>query len=268
MTNTKIILKPLILLFFLTGLIFVSFFGCSLFSKKYEKKEVTEYKINVTGKKLFSVDNINGNIKISRNTTDSLLRIKAELYAYVSKKELNEPLDRIKIKIDSSGNEVSLNSEYYREKRFFHLDIGKSDKINYEISVPANLEISIDNTSGKVDIRDIDNDIKLNIINGDVSLINTTGNLNADLTNSKIRCELDSTKGLNIKNVNENITLYLGNAFSGNIKAECVNGKIVTKDLDFKKSDNSKNSFEGKLGNSDVDVRLETVNGKIFLNKK
>ena len=268
MNKIKIILKPLILLFFLTGLIFVSFFGCSLFSKKYEKKEVTEYKINVKGKKLFSLDNVSGNIKISRNTTDSLLRIKAEVFAYVTKKELSEPLDRIKIKIDTSGNEVSFNSEYYREKKFFHFDVGKSDKINYEISVPDNIEISVDNTNGKIDIDDVDNNIKLNIINGDINLSNTSGNLNVDLTNGKIKCELDSTKGLNIKNINGNITLNLGSSFSGNIKADCVNGKVVTKDLEFKNTENSRNSFEGKLGNSNVDVRLETVNGKIYLNKK
>jgi hypothetical protein len=239
-----------------------------LFSKKYEKKEVTEYKINVKGKKLFSIDNVSGSIKISRNTTDSLLRIKAEVFAYVTKKELNEPLDRIKIKIDSSGNEVSFNSEYYREKKFFHFDVGKSDKINYEISVPSNLDISVDNTSGKVDISDIENNIKLDVINGDINMFNTSGSLNIDMTNGKIKCELDSTKGLNISNINGNITLNLGSTFSGKINANCVNGKVITRDLEFKYSDNSKNTFEGKLGNSDVGVKLETVNGKIYLYKK
>jgi hypothetical protein len=47
-----------------------------------------------------------------------------------------------------------------------------------------------------------------------------------------------------------------------------VNGKVITRDLEFKYSDNSKNTFEGKLGNSDVGVKLETVNGKIYLYKK
>ena len=99
-------------------------------------------------------------------------------------------------------------------------------------------------------------------------MFNTSGSLNIDMTNGKIKCELDSTKGLNISNINGNITLNLGSTFSGKINANCVNGKVITRDLEFKYSDNSKNTFEGKLGNSDVGVKLETVNGKIYLYKK
>jgi DUF4097 and DUF4098 domain-containing protein YvlB len=262
------ILKKSAVLIFLAGILFISVFGCSLFTKRYEKKEVTEYKINTIGKKSLSIDNVNGTIRISKNTTDNLLKVKAEIIAYVSKKELNEPVESMKLKIDTTGSDISFNSEYYKEKKFFHFDIGRTDKIDYEIVIPSNLDISIDNTNGKIYIDDIDNSVKLNIVNGDIKLTNTTGNINVDVTNGKVNGDLDSSKGLNIKTVNGSITLNLGNLFSGNFKAECLNGKVVVKDLEFKKYEESKKTFEGRLGKSDVDVRLETVNGKIYLNKK
>lgn len=42
----------------------VIFSSCSLFSSKYEKVEKGEYKLSTFGKKRFSLNNINGKVKI------------------------------------------------------------------------------------------------------------------------------------------------------------------------------------------------------------
>lgn len=268
MIKITFILKKFIVFFFLLAFLLVGIFGCSLFSKRYEKKEVNDFNINTKGKKSLSINNVSGSIKISKNTTDSILRVKAEVITYVSKKELNKSSDELRIKIDTSGNDISFDNEYYKEKRIFHFDIGRKDKINYEISVPQNLDITIENVSGKIDIDNIENNLKIDLVNGDATLSNTPGNVEVEVTNGKIKCDLDSSKGLNLNTVNGSITLNLSGTFSGYFRADCVNGKVVVKDLDFKKYEESKKSFEGKLGESNVNVKLETVNGKIYLNKK
>jgi DUF4097 and DUF4098 domain-containing protein YvlB len=269
MIKLKYFTVPILLFYFCIGLLILNISGCSLFKKKYEKRETKDYIINSTGKKKISLSNLSGNVKVSKNTADSLIRIKTEIVAYVTKKELNEPLENIKMKIDTTGSVVDISSESYSERKFFKFSINnKSNKINYDISIPDMLEVSIDNTSGKIIIEDLNSDVKVDLVSGNISLKDIYGKVNLDVTNGKIDGDLDSTKGLDINTVNGSITLNLGSSFAGNFKADCVNGKVITKDLTFQRTEESKKSFEGTLGSSNIDVKLETVNGKIYLNKR
>ncbi len=54
---------------------------------------------------------------------------------------------------------------------------------------------------------------------------------------------------------------------NANVRAESINGKITDENLQFKDIMREKKLFKGKLGNGDpnVDIRIETVNGRIKL---
>lgn len=246
----------------------ILFSGCSLFQKRYEKSEKKEISVNTSGKKKVVLDNTNGDVKIVKNTTDSSLRIKAEGVFHLTKKELKEDIERIKIHIDSTGDVIRIKTDYVKEKRFFnfHFDIGSD--IDYELAVPEGIEISVDNTNGKAEVKEVKNDISLNLTNGSVTFDNPTGHIKVDITNGKIRGELDSIKGLNFKMTNGSISLSLGDKFSGRFNLETVNGKIKTNDLEFKNVSKEKKNFKGSLGESDAEIYMETVNGNIKLTKK
>ncbi|MCX6163515.1 MAG: DUF4097 family beta strand repeat-containing protein [Ignavibacteriae bacterium] len=88
------------------------------------------------------------------------------------------------------------------------------------------------------------------------------------MTNGKVKGDLDSTKGLDIKTTNGNVNLNLSSTFSGRFRMETVNGKITKKDFDFKDVNDDKKIFKGTLGNGEAEVKIETTNGKITLTKK
>jgi DUF4097 and DUF4098 domain-containing protein YvlB len=257
--------KLFLVLALLSGVLFS---GCSLFQKKYEKTEKKEITVSTVNKKKVVLNNTNGDIKITKSPVDSVLRVKAEVTYRLTKKELAENIERIKFEVDSSSDVIKINADYVRIKRIFNFDLHIGNNIDYELFVPEGIEVSIDNTNGKTEVTEISNKLDINQTNGRLNLTHPTGYISADLTNGKITGDLDSSKGLNLKSTNGNISLTLSSTFSGKFRIETTNGKIVKKDFDFRDVNDDKKLFRGTLGNGDADIRLETTNGKITLIKK
>lgn len=261
-------IKSTIVFFIIVIIGAVAFSGCSLFQKRYEKTEKKEFTVNTAGKKKVVLDNTNGDIKIIKSSVDSVLTIKAEATFRLTKKELGEEKDRIKVTVDTTESIINIKSDFVKESKFqiFYMKFGSD--INYELIVPEGLEVSIDNTNGKTEVIEVSNNVNVNITNGGVTLSRTTGKITVDITNGKVKGDLDSTKGLDIKTTNGSVSLILGEKFSGKFRMETTNGKISKKDFDFTSVDDEKKYFKGTLGNGEAEVNIETTNGKITLTKK
>jgi DUF4097 and DUF4098 domain-containing protein YvlB len=246
----------------------ITFSGCSLFQRRYEKVEKKEISVKSIGKKKVVLNNTNGDIKVIKSSVDSVLTIKAEATLHLTKKELNDEREKIKMSVDTLGDIINIKMDFVKEKRFSFFNINFGWDVDYELIVPEGIDVSLDNTNGKAEIYEVNNNVNINLTNGSVKLTRTTGVVSADITNGKIKGELDSTKGLDLKTVNGNISLELGDKFSGKFRMETVNGKISKKSFDFKDVDDDKKYFKGTLGEGNADVKLETTNGKIALTKK
>lgn len=257
-----------VLLLFFSGLIILSSQGCNLFKKKYEKTENKEYNISAKDKKKLFIENPNGDVIINKNSTDSLVHIKAQITKYVSKKDLDKPLEGIDIEIDSTGDAITISDQIFKEKHIIRFEIGKSSKINYVISVPEYLEINVEGTNGDLELQNLNNNVKADFTNGDVKLNQVYGEIRLELTNGSINAKLDSAKKLDFETTNGNIKLELAQNFEGRFTAETTNGKIIRKNLDFNVSDSAKKVFKGRLGSKDVDVKLTTTNGRITIEGK
>ncbi len=264
---SRTLLISALLVFF--GISAVGFQGCTLFKKRYEKTEVKEYNISAKNFKKFSVDNPNGNIYIRKNSTDSLVHIRAEITKYVSKKELNDPLKGTLIDIDSTGDELRVRDIVNKESHeFISFSFKRGSNVNYEISLPAGMELALSTTNGKIRLEDLNNDVNADLTNGSIKLENVYGKLTLELTNGSINAKLDSTKGVNFETTNGSITLAIGEKFRGNFKTETVNGKVHKKNVNFNESEESKREFKGRLGDSDIEVKLQTVNGSINIERR
>jgi len=258
-----------ILLLAFSGTLMIGLQGCSLFRKKYEKTEVKEYSITARTVKTFEIDNPNGNVFIRRNNTDSMVRIRAEITKYVSKKELDDPLKGIQIDIDSSSSEIIVRDIVNKESHdFINFGFRRGSKVNYEISVPPGILLKLTSTNGKIRLEDLDNDVNADLTNGSIKLENVYGNLTLELTNGSINAQIDSTKGINFQTTNGSITLAIGDNFKGNFKAETVNGKVRRKNVTFSEAEETKREFRGNLGGGNAEVKLETVNGSINIERK
>jgi len=257
-----------LILVVISGFIMLSFQGCSLMKKKYEKTENKEYKISAAGRNKIYLDNPSGNITVRKNEGDSSIIIRAEITKYVSKRELNDPLSGIGIDIDTSGNEIKISDFEDRERKIINLEIGKSSKINYDILVPSNIEVRIDATNGRLEFEEIDNDIKAEITNGNVKLKGVSGNVMVETTNGNISAKIDSAKSLGFETTNGNVNLSVGDNFGGTFSVETVNGKIVKKNIEFKESIDEKHEFKGTIGSGSSEVKINTVNGRVTIERK
>lgn len=183
-------------------------------------------------------------------------------------KDLDKPLEDVVIKIDSSSDQISFSSETEKHKvHFFSFQWG-SPNVDYEILLPKNLSVKIENTNGKMRADYVDNSLELNVTNGNIEIQHVSGQLNLDVVNGSITGVLDSTKGIKAETVNGKIKLSLDTTFAARIKAEVTNGKVNYEGLSFISFSGDKKDFTGTLKNGDKEVRLSTVNGSITLSKK
>jgi len=262
-------MKTRIILLIISFGIIVSLNGCGMMGKRYVKSNSEQHQISASGKKKIKLENIVGNIVISRSSDSGSIFVKASKEIKVKKKYIDRPFDEIELKIDTSGNIISITSEYNnnRDDGFFKFNISRDRRVDYEITVPSNLEVEIENVNGDFTAKNLDNDLKIDLVNGEVDLMNYTGRLDCEITNGSFSGEIDSTRGIDISTINGSVTLNLNNFMNANIKAETVNGRIVEENLQFRVIDKEKKMFRGTLGNSDsnTDIKIETVNGKIKL---
>lgn len=243
----------------------VIFSSCSLFSQRYEKIEKGEYKLNAQGKKRFSLNNINGKVKIVKSFDKDFIFIKYEKTAYVKKRELGKPMNEITLSIDSTGNEVKIETEMESEKFGIQFNSHGSNKVDYEIAVPEGMMVYVDNTNGSIEIDEVVNDAKLSTINGKINVNHSTGKLDLETTNGSIKGSVDSTKGITGSTVNGSIRFNFGPKVSAKIKADVINGSVKIDGLNMKTDKKERKYFEGILGSGDTEIKLETTNGSIRL---
>lgn len=243
--------------------------GCGLLSKKYTKTETVTHTINTAGKTKFKLENVRGSITISRSADSNTITLKAVKEIKVKKKYLDTPFDEIEIRMDTVSGVVSIVTEINKDgnDNIFNLDIDRDQRVDYEIKIPAEMTLEIENVSGNIVSENLSNNMKIDLINGDVDLENYTGRLECEVTNGDFSGHIDSTRGIDINTINGNVSLFLNNYMSVNVRAETVNGKISEEELQFKNTIKEKGLFKGTLGNGDsnTDIKIETVNGRIKL---
>ncbi|MBM4157306.1 MAG: DUF4097 domain-containing protein [Ignavibacteria bacterium] len=265
-TKNRKVLTIVILLIFIISFLFS---GCNLLQRRYEKVVTKNYTVSSSGKNILKIDNDNGNIKIVNNSKDSNIYVRADIKLHLTKRELkSENYENMaSIKIDSSDNEIKITSYYTIEKDIIKFG-RKSININYTIEVPRHLDLEVENINGDIVIRDNDGNIRISNINGDAELKSLTGKIFAELKNGKIKCELDSTKGINLSAVNGKVDFRIGENFTGNFDMQTVNGKIKRETVNFSSIVSDKKSFKGSIGSTDTKVLIETVNGNITITKR
>jgi hypothetical protein len=241
--------------------------GCSWLSKKHEKKDNVEFKISTVGKTKVTLENVNGKITAVKGDTIPVLTLKAEKIDMVKKKDLDKPLDYIHINIDTTGNSIKITSEYQNEKSY--LGFSKHNvKINYELTIPDNMEVSFENTNGNIVLTGLNGITGVNVTNGNIKSEHVSGKSTYEITNGSLKGVVDSTKGIDVNIVNGKCELELNKTFTGSVKADVTNGKVTYTDLQFSNAKAEKRSFSGYIGNTEPELKIDVVNGKvIFIGK-
>lgn len=251
-----------IIIVLLTAVILsVTGMGCSA---RYTKTDTSDHKINATSKRKLVLNNIMGNIKINRGSTNEVT-INAVKEVKVKKRDKDKPFNEVTIQIDTTSDFISVATTINEYNTSIFQKGGTNAEVHYTITVPETMDLEIENISGNVVINNITGDINIELVNGDIDLTGVTGRIVTDIANGDISADIDSTQGMDLNTVNGSVRLNLSEELKARVKADVANGRITYEQLKFSSLFEEKGSFRGTLGTSDVEINIDIVNGKVRL---
>lgn len=246
------------------GAMMIGFNGCSLLKKRVEKKENVKYTLNGNGKTSIHIDNINGRINVSSsNDTTGEIRIDAEIVADVKHDEQDRSIENVKIKIDSTGNDIKIETEINNSNSGMFRRSNNAE-VNYDIKVPANMKVYTETVNGTTTVTRIMNDVNSETVNGKINIFNCRGKINVEGVNGLVVCNVDSiTPGINISIVNGDVKIGGLKNVDAEVNASTVHGRVKFKDLAFTDVNSERRNLSGILGRGGSMIRIESTNGSI-----
>lgn len=244
----------------------IGFNGCSLLKKRVEKKENVKYTLNGSGKTSIHIENINGRINISNsNDTTGEISIQAEIVADVKYDEQDKQIENVKIKIDSAGNEIKIETEINNSNSGMFRRNSNAE-VNYDIKIPANMKVYTETVNGTTTVTRLMNDVKAETVNGKINVFNCRGKIDVEGVNGSVLCNVDSiTEGINITIVNGDVKIGGLKNVDADVKASTLHGRVKFKNLTFTDVNSEKRTLSGILGKGGNPVRVESTNGSISL---
>lgn len=138
-------------------------------------------------------------------------------------------------------------------------------EVTFTIQVPAGVSFIGNTVNGEIEAFDLENDLELMTVNGDVEL-STTGFAEAETVNGSIDArmgEMDRIGGARFSTVNGSIDLDVPNGIDADVDASWLNGGFDS-DIPLRINGRmSRKSAQGVFGDGGPDLELETVNGSI-----
>lgn len=230
-------------------------------------KETEEFSFEVNPGARISVENVNGDITVTGGSGDTV-------YVLAHKKAgSQEYMDKLKVIVDASEDHVRIETDHPDSKGgWFNWGNDNSGSVAYELTVPANVDLdSIETVNGDVTIESVDGEVQAGTVNGTVEVSGVQADVSLETVNGSIKAvfdELGVGQRVQADTVNGKITIYLPADASARVVAETVNGSIDGDDfgLEVEKGFVGRD-LDGKIGDGDARVSLDTVNGSIRIKK-
>ncbi|MCB1024632.1 MAG: hypothetical protein KDB79_09590 [Acidobacteria bacterium] len=232
-------------------------------TERFEKT----YPFNANG--VIEISNINGSIEI-----DSWDRNEIK-FEYVKIADTTERLADMTVKIDAQSDRFKVTTDYSKMKQKDKKKWVKGAKLlaEFHLVVPktANLR-GIESVNGSVMVSSMTNNSEISAVNGTIKAMNLRGNVSLSTVNGTVYADfasLEKSSKVSVETVNGTVKLLIPSDSSATVKAETVNGRI-TNDfrLPVRKGKYVGNNLYGKIGNGDVPIDLNSVNGALVISRK
>lgn len=156
------------------------------------------------------------------------------------------------VRIEGGGSSLSVRSEFPRGPR----------EIDYELSVPATMDLSIHGVSTDVTVRNSRGRLEIHTVNGDISVQGGRGVVQLNSVQGSVSLSGGEGRG-ELQSVNDAV---LVDGFRGELKATTVNGEVALRGVESGSVEsttvNGSITYEGSI-RSDGWYRFNTHNGQI-----
>jgi DUF4097 and DUF4098 domain-containing protein YvlB len=225
------------------------------------------YPLNANGR--VRVSNVNGSI-----TVEAWDRNEVQL-TYTKIADTKERLSEVEVRIESRPEFFSVESDYdnwkIRNKDEWR-DNGRL-RVEYRLMVPRGAVLNeIETVNGSVAVSNFTNVTRVSAVNGSVKAVNIRGTARLSTVNGEVFADFDKLESgsrISLDTVNGKVNLFIPSDSNATLKADSVNGSIINDfGLPVSKGKYVGRDLYGRLGNGDVDIRLNSVNGILSISRK
>ena len=205
--------------------------------------------------------NTNGAIVLNAGTGDQV-EITARRDARAASDEEAQAL----LKETSIAEEVSATRVAIRSSNGKGLLRGRrSISVEYQVSVPAGLQVSLKTENAGIGLHDVDGTVTASTTNGSIRGTNLAGAVSAHIVNGAITMEVTRPSGpIELDSVNGGIRLDVPGNLKADVEASAVNGGVVAEDgLPIVVTDKSRTRLSGKMNGGGLRISATTVNGGV-----
>jgi hypothetical protein len=141
--------------------------------------------------------------------------------------------------------------------------------VEYTVHIPRGVRFAAHSVNGGISAEDLTAAVELETVNGGIQ-VSTTGSAKAETVNGSIRATVGSTtEDLSFQTVNGSIHVGVPENASVDVRAETMSGSISS---DFplnipKPKPGEEKTASGRIGSGGHNLKMETVNGSISLQK-
>lgn len=206
------------------------------------------------------LDTVNGEIKISGQPDAGSVIVTADLQVgSESFEDAQEGLDQLEVNVTDRSSEVFVETLHPRNTQ------GRQFVVDYDITVPIDLAVVVNNVNGHVSVEDIENAIYVDVQNGNVVLSNIFGDSTVTVVNGSVdgAISLPTNGEIRLSTVNGDLDLRIPRQTSAELSASVDNGTITWDNIDLMDTVHTNQSLTGTLGGGAGLIDLETLNGNI-----
>ncbi|MFQ5752020.1 MAG: DUF4097 domain-containing protein [bacterium] len=235
--------------------------GDEVSDTNFEAKESFSFEVDVTNHVRLRLEAVNGPVKITGLPgANSVKNWGERRVGSESIEDAELHLQDLEVQVTEPAEEIFVKTKQPQDSR------GRNYIVNYNITLPENLEVLVDNVNGEVKIDSVKNQVSVSNVNGRINLNDIFGSTVVNLVNGQIESEVtlpvDGT--INMNTVNGNIDLDIPENTSAEFSANVTNGNISVSNLVLQNIVSSPNSLRGTLAAGQGTISLRTVNGNIW----
>ena len=220
-----------------------------------------------------SIHNINGNIRVVPSTTG---RVEVTGIKHGN----SDYFDRIKATVEESSRGITVcvlndDADSYCDANGSHTH-SRGDRdwhdvsMNFEVAVPANVEVSAGSVSGDVDITGAHGDVSASTVSGDIKLTGLhASSVQANSVSGDVNVRVDELTGtgaFSFHSVSGDVTLEVPRDFGADLTMSTVSGDINSDfPITLGNGRMSRRSLSARIGAGGRRLDVSTVSGDLTL---
>lgn len=148
--------------------------------------------------------------------------------------------------------------------------MGGNRQVKFHVRAPRGTVLTLSNTNGNIQVRDMTGDLRLETTNGRIRGVNLSGSTRAESTNGEVDLDYASLgeNGVIAETTNGRVVVTMPKTQKARISVRVTNGGIDTDNLTLETSEKSRKRLTATVNGGGPEVRLETTNGGVSIRGK